>query len=160
MANPTVNFVGYNSTGIDKQKCAWIRDLCDLTDASFVSIQEHFKIAKTTSKYFSEEFDKYHSYVIPGFRPKGQDSGRPKAGIAQLCRKDIDIRKDRVVTKHFRLQAQILNFSNTRLLWINSYFPTDPQNASFDDTELLEVLAEVEHIMDSVDFDDIKVNSH
>ena len=26
MANPTVNFMGYNSTGIDKQKCAWISD--------------------------------------------------------------------------------------------------------------------------------------
>ena len=98
MANPTVNFVGYNSTGIDKQKCAWIRDLCDLTDASFVSIQEHFKIAKTTNKYFNDEFDKYHSYVIPGYRPRGQDSGRPKAGIAQLCRKDIDVRKDKVAT--------------------------------------------------------------
>ena len=50
MASPTVNFIGYNSTGIDKQKCAWIRDLCDLTDASYLAIQEHFKIAKTTGK--------------------------------------------------------------------------------------------------------------
>ena len=89
MANPTVNFIGYNSTGIDKHKCAWIRDLCSLTDASFVSIQEHFKIAKTTDKYFSDEFSEYHSYVIPGHRPKGQDSGRPKAGIAQFSRKNL-----------------------------------------------------------------------
>ena len=155
MAIPTVNFLGYNSTGIDKQKCAWIRDFCELTDASYISIQEHFKIAKTTNKYFSDEFNKYNSYVIPGYRAKGQDSGRPKAGIAQLSRKDIDVRKDRVVTKHFRLQAQILNFSNTRLLWINSYLPTDPQNAAFNDTELMEVLAEVENIMDNSVYDDI-----
>ena len=32
MTNPTVNFLGYNSTGIDKQKCGWLRDLCDVTD--------------------------------------------------------------------------------------------------------------------------------
>ena len=157
MANPTptVNFIGYNSTGIDKHKCAWIRDLCSLTEASFISIQEHFKIAKTTDKYFSEEFSEFYSYVIPGHRPKGQDSGRPKAGIAQLSRKNIEVRKDRIVTKHFRLQAQILNFSNTRLLWINSYFPTDSQNVVFDETELSEVLAEVEKIMDTTVYDDI-----
>ena len=67
----------------------------------------------------------------------------------------MDVRKDRVVTYQFRLQAQILNFSSTRLLWINSYFPTDPQNAAFDDGELLEVLAEVEKIMDNNAYDDI-----
>ena len=54
---------------------------------------------QTIYKYFSDEFDKFHSYVIPGYRAKGQDSGRPKAGLAQLSRKDLDVRKDRVVTK-------------------------------------------------------------
>ena len=155
MANPTVNFMGYNSTGIDKQKCRWISDLSDVTDTCYLSIQEHFKIAKNTDKYFSEQFDKFDSFVIPGYRARGQDTGRPKAGLAQLSRKTIDIKKDRIVTKNFRLQAQILNFSNTRLLWLNAYMPTDPQNGTFDDSELLEVLAEVEYIMDNTIFDDI-----
>ena len=155
MTNPTVNFLGYNSTGIDKQKCGWLRDLCDVTDATYVSLQEHFKIAKTTDKYFNDQFDKFNTYVIPGYRAKGQDSGRPKAGLAQFSRKNIDIRKDRILTKNFRLQAQVLNFTNTRLLWINAYLPNDPQNATFDERELLEVLTEVESIMDKVDFDDI-----
>ena len=155
MANSTVNFLGYNSTEIDEQKCAWIRDLCDLTNASYVTIQEHFKIAKTTDKYFNDQFDKFNSYVIPGQRAKGQDSGRPKAGLAQFSRKDLEIRKDRILTKSFRLQAQILNLENTRLLWLNAYMPTDPQNAAFVDNELLEVLAEVESILDKAEFDDI-----
>ena len=155
MANPTVNFMGYNSTGIDKQKCAWISDLCDLTDTSYLSIQEHFKIAKTRDKYFNDQFEKFNSYVIPGHRAKGQDSGRPKAGLAQLSKKDLDIRKDRIVTKSFRIQAQLLNFSSSRLLWINAYLPTDPQNGAFDESELLEVLTEVESIMDKTAFDDI-----
>ena len=155
MSNPTVCFMGFNSTGIDKQKCLWINELCDMTNTSYLSIQEHFKIAKNTDQYFSEKFDKFNSYVIPGHREKGQDSGRPKAGLAQLSRKDIDIKKDRIVTKNFRLQAQILNFSTSRLLWINAYLPTDPQNGEFDSNELLEVLAEVESIMDSEVFDDV-----
>ena len=126
-----------------------------MTNTSYLSIQEHFKIAKNTDQYFSEKFDKFNSYVIPGHREKGQDSGRPKAGLAQLSRKNVDIRKDRILTKSFRLQAQILNFSNSRLLWLNSYLPTDPQHGEVNNDELLEVLAEVENIMDSAAYDDI-----
>ena len=155
MTNPTVSFMGYNSTGIDKQKCLWISELCDMADISYLSIQEHFKIAKNRDKYFSENFDKFNSYVIPGYRAKGQDSGRPKAGLAQLSRKELDVKKSRIVTKNFRLQAQILNFSNSRLLWMNAYFPNDPQNGNLDDSELIEVLSEAEAIMDKVEFDDI-----
>ena len=155
MTTPSVNFISYNSTGLDKFKCDWIRNLCDVTSTSYCSVQEHFRNSKTTEKYFCDQFDKYNSYVIPGYRAKGQDSGRPKGGIAQLSRKDLDIRKDRIVTRNFRIQAQILNFSSTRLLWLNSYFPTDPQCKNFDDSELLEVLAEIECIMDKAQFDDV-----
>ena len=56
------------------------------------------------------------------------------------------------MTSNFRLQADIPNFSSTRLLRINSYFPTDPQNATFDENE---VLAEVENLMDNNVYDDI-----
>ena len=91
MASPTVSFMGYNSTGIDKHKCVWINELCDMTDTSYLSIQEHFKIAKNTDQYFSEKFNKFNSYVIPGYRAKGQDSGRPKAGLAQLSRNKLEL---------------------------------------------------------------------
>ena len=127
MTNPTVSFMGYNSTGIDKQKC--------MKNIDYLSIQEHFKISKNTDQYFSDKFNKFNSYVIPGYRAAGQDNGRPKAGLAQLSRKDLDIRKDRIVTKNFRLQAQILNFSTSRLLWLNAYLPNDPQNDTFDGSE-------------------------
>ena len=73
MATPTVNFLSYNSTGISKVKCDWIRDLSRLLDINYLSIQEHFRNAKTTDKFFCDEFQDYNSYVIPGFRPAGQD---------------------------------------------------------------------------------------
>ena len=63
--------------------------LLEENDFHFVSIQEHFKICKTIDKYFSREFPKYSSYVVPAFRHKGQDSGRPKAGLAQLNKKTL-----------------------------------------------------------------------
>ena len=89
MATPTA-FLSYNSTGLSEQKCDWIRDLCKLTGASYVSLQEHFRIAKTTDKLFCDQFPEYNSYVIPGYREKNVDSGRPKAGLAQLSDKTID----------------------------------------------------------------------
>ena len=90
--------------GIDKQKCSWINDLCDTTNTSYLSIQEHFKAAQNTDKYFADQFMNFNSYVIPGHRLSGQDSGRPKAGLAQLSRKNIDIKRDRVNTRSFRIQ--------------------------------------------------------
>ena len=76
----------------------------------FVSIQEHFRNNKNVDKNFSKKFSKFSSYVIPGFRPSDQDSGRPKAGLAQLSRKGLDIKKDRISTNSYRLQSQIINF--------------------------------------------------
>ena len=117
MAIPTANFLSYNSTGISTEKFIFIDNICEENDVMFLSIQEHFKNNKNTNKYFSRKFSKFSSYVIPAYRPSEQDSGRPKAGLAQLSRKGLDIRKDRVTTKSFRIQSQIFNFPTCRIMW-------------------------------------------
>ena len=96
--------------------------------------------------------------MIPAVRAKDQDVGRPKGGLVQFSRKTIDVRKDRISTKSYRLQAQVLNFPKVRILWINSYFPNDPLTETFDDSDLLEVLSEIESIIDKTIFDDIVWN--
>ena len=40
-------------------------------------------------------------------------------------------------------------------LWVNSYFPTDPQTAMFDDNELREVLAAIKSVIEKANCDDI-----
>ena len=87
-----------------------------------------------------------------GYRPSGQDSGRPKAGLTQFSSKHLDIIKDRVKTTSFRIQAQVLNFPTSRILWINAYFPTDPQPLAFDDSELMEVLGELAKMIENTDY--------
>ena len=67
----------------------------------------------------------------------------------------VDIKTERVKTKCLRLQAQILHFPNVRLLWINSYFPTDPQTQNFNDNDLTEVLTEAKQILDNSDYDHV-----
>ena len=90
----------------------------------------------------------------PAVRSENQDSGRPKGGIAQLSRKSLRVQVERIKTNNSRIQAQVLVFPTTRIIWINTYMPTDPQTQTFDDKELLDVLFEVEHILDSTLFDD------
>ena len=82
-------------------KSDWIRELSKVMNASFIAIQEHFKKCKTLDNFFNSEFPDYNSYVIPGYREPGQDSGRPKAGLAQLSTKALHIKKNRIPTQSF-----------------------------------------------------------
>ena len=153
IATPSVKFLSYNGTGLDTIKARWLRDLFKVTKVDFCSIQEHFK--KNKGKFFKENFTDFNTYFIPAFREKERDSGRAKGGLAQLSSTKYKVKTVRIPTKNFRLQAQVLHFPNTVLLWINSYFPTDPLTVRFDETELLEVLNEAEDIMDKTEFDNI-----
>ena len=63
----------------------------------------------------------------------------------------MDIKVDRITTKNFRIQAQLMNFPTSRLLWMNTYFPTDPGGNNFDEAGLMEVLNEIEEVFDKVD---------
>ena len=153
LMNETCTFLSYNSTGLNTMKTMWIRDLIALTNADFVSVQEHFKKRKSIEKFFSDEFPNSHSFIVPGHR--GQELGRPKGGLAMLSNKGKNVRKCRVSTNSFRIQAQVLMLPNSRLLWINCYMPVDPHTIMYNDEELLIVLREAENIMDTSDYDDV-----
>ena len=141
--------MSYNSTGINTIKTDWIRDLIRTCDINFFQLQEHFKQTKTLETFFKNEFPNCDSFVIPAHREIYQDSGRAKGGLAQLDSKDLDIKKERLKTKSWRLQAQVLHFGDYRIIWFNCYFPTDPLTKNFDDVELQTVLTEIENILDS-----------
>ena len=67
----SVTFMSYISTGISSVKCKFISDICDEYDVDYLAV----KNTKTTDKYFRDNFRDYNSYVIPGYRPPGQDTG-------------------------------------------------------------------------------------
>ena len=69
----------------------------------------------------------------------------------------IQTKSFRISCDNTRIQAQILKFQNISLLWINTYFPTDPQG-HFDDTELRKVISDIEHLMDTEEFDHVLIN--
>ena len=62
--------------------------------------------------------------------------------------------------KGYRVLAQILNLPSSRVLWLNTYLPPDPQNrGEYDDAVLREVLAEVEAILSKSGYDDVVLGS-
>ena len=157
MEYKTFNFMSYNSTGLESVKCNWIRYIMKTCNIDFFQLQEHFKHIKSIDSYFKREFPINDSYVIPGYREPLQDSGRAKGGLAQLTNKTLDIKKERINSKHWRIQAQLLHFNAYKLIWLNCYFPTDPQTIHYNDEELVAVQNEIENILDNNVFDDCVV---
>jgi hypothetical protein len=98
---------------------------------------------------------KCDSLVLPALREEGRDTGRAQGGLAQLAVKAIGVRRTAVATTGWRLQAQILQFGDWRLLWVNVYFPTDPRILNFDEQELMVVQAELEMILDRGGYDGV-----
>ena len=136
--------MSYNMTGADSIKCQWTREITNEYDVNFVGIQEHFKTVKTTNSWFSKQFNKYHSFTVPAHRLPGVENGRGRGGLVQLCDKRIDMKRLRIPSKSPRIQAQSLILNNSKILWINTYMPCDPQLQNFDATELIVTLSEVE----------------
>ena len=136
MDSNVISFMSYNSTGLDKLKVDWINDLLETFDVDCFQVQEHFKAIKTIEQFFKTNFTKYESYVSKAVREDLNHVGRPKGGLAQLVCKSSKIKKERVASQSWRIQAQILHINGFKLLWVNVYFPTDPQTQQIDETEL------------------------
>ena len=154
MSSSIINFLSYNSTGLDSVKINWIKDLIKTLDVDIFQLQEHFKSTKSVETCFKKQFDNCDSYVIPAYRETFQDSGRAKGGLAQLVLKHCDIKKERLKTYSWRIQSQILHINDYRLIWFNCFLPTDPQTVQYNNVELLSVLTEIEKILDVNCFDD------
>ena len=154
MENCIVNFMSYNSTGLDSVKADWIRNLIKTCRIDLFQLQEHFKATKSIDSYFKNEFPMCNSFPTPGYREPFQDSGRAKGGLAQLVDKKMNFKKEKISSQSWRIQAQVLHIDTYKLIWLNCYFPTDPQTLEYDDSELVGVLDEIEAILDKNDFDD------
>ena len=112
---PSVTFMSYNSTGMNSVKAKWTTEMCQDLEVDYCAIQEHFKNTKSTQKFFCDKFSEYNPYVIPAHRAPGVDTGRCSGGLAQLSRKTIGVKKDRVICKTYRVHAQVLNLPGCRL---------------------------------------------
>ena len=87
-------------------------------------------------------------FIVPAMKNSDQVSrGRGKGGLATIWKKNLTKYVSRIKCRNFRLQATKFSLPGSSLLVINTYFPCDPQNDNFDDTELVTVLADLEDVI-------------
>ena len=53
-----------------------------------------------------------------------------------FSKKSNKVKKVRLKTDSYRIQAQVLFLPTTRLLWLNTYMPVDPQTISYGSDDL------------------------
>ena len=151
----SINIVSYNSTGLDIPKIGWINNLAETFQIDLLGVQEHFKCIKQYDQYFRKHFPGFYPHVKPAVRESAASVGRPKGGLTQLVNKKRNFKKEIILCKSWRVQAQVIHVQTYKILWINVYMPTDPQSAQFDETETLETLYEIENIISSSSYHDI-----
>ena len=150
----TVNILSYNSTGMDTAKIAWINELAANLQIDLMGVQEHFKCTKSVEEYFRKHFPQFYSHVKPAVRDTAT-VGRPRGGLTQFVNKKCNFKKEIILCKSWRLQAEVIHIGTYKLLWVNAYMPNDPQTALFDESETLETLQEIENIFSTAKFHDM-----
>ena len=69
-------FMSYNSTGINQNKCKWMKYVAVEQGVNYAALQEHFKTVKSTAQWFCGQFKEYSTYVTPAYRLTGTANGR------------------------------------------------------------------------------------
>ena len=95
--------------------------------------------------------------MTPAVRAPGQTVGRCVGGLLQLSDTNLTTKIDKLAQKSFRIQAQILHISASKILWVTTYLPNDPglASAAWDETDLLICLTQVESLLTSTTHDEI-----
>ena len=144
----------YNSRGfsIDKKQLCKTLMLNSETYFPILCNQENFLLY---GNRFKVKQCLPHARIIFKKAVKELNEGRPKNGrfIAipgeiKECLKDVSL-------NHWRVQAVILKTKKSKLLVINTYFPTHPKLKDFDTEELLTTLAAIKNTIETNEFENV-----
>ena len=153
-----VLFLSYNSTGFNLQRAEFLTDLITILgrDRCLISLQEHFLMSRSLKKIEESLPDNLCIYSVAAFKEFDIRRGRGKGGLSMIWPKRLDKYITRLPIKTSkRVQACMLNLPGCRILWLNTYFPTDPQTQNFDDTDLRETIAAIKAILDNNEHDEV-----
>ena len=148
----TFSFVSQNTGGWTFQKVNTLKTVISKHDISFCCVQEHMRLEKNLYK-IGEHFCDFCTFSLPAYKKSNIISkGRPAGGLAILYRKDLEKFVTEVtIPGSERVQAIHFKNKDTSFVLINVYFPTDPQNNNFCDSELLNVIQDIHYIFNMYD---------
>ena len=148
-----ISIISYNSRGFSNCKQDFVKLLTKLTGNvhTILCNQEHFLLRN--NDYLVKQTLPDHHVV---FKPAVKNSldGRPKGGLFMAVPLKYKDKVEDVSPDSFRIQCIILSLPSTKLLLINTYFPTDPKG-DFDENELLLLLADIRRLLEEKNFDSV-----
>ena len=165
MMGPKMNDIcicSYNSTGFGLAAKNHIRALSLFSD--IICVQEHFlldakdKNHSNAQKIKSEFGNIFDMSIVPAVKEETQVSrGRGKGGLVTLWKKNLTQFVTKVNNVGFRIQTTTFKFSSGDFLLIICYFPCDPKKENADDSELLNLLADIRSIIMTSQCDNVLI---
>ena len=144
----------YNSRGfgIDKQDILKVLAVTDGKSIPIICNQENFLLRNNSYKVKQCLTDS-HIY----FKSAEMDSvaGRPKNGMFIAVPLTLKETIKDVSPNHWRIQAVVVSGGNSKILIINTYFPTDPRINDFDTSDLMSTLDAINETLANVEFDNV-----
>ena len=155
MTRTNVCCVSYNSRGFSSIKTNFIKYLVSREVVGdklpILCNQENF-ILRDNSYKLTNALPGFQLLINPAVK-YSQDKGRPKNGMFIAFPDKIKNDVKDVSPGFWRIQAALIKFGNSTTLLINSYFPTDPQRATADESELLETISHIKDVINKNSFD-------
>ena len=109
---------------------------------------------KSNSYKIRKSLPGFMTFIKPAVK-NSHDKGRPKGEMFIAVPDAIKNELKDISPVYWRTQAVIISIKNSKILVVNSYFPTDPGNAVIDESELLETLESIRLVIDTNEFNDI-----
>ena len=144
----------YNSRGFTEEK----QNICK---SLFIENESYYPILCNQENFIL----KGNNYKIKQCLPtakifykeavKETQEGRPKNGMFIAIPDELKGQGEDVSPQHWRVQAVILSTQKSRIMVINSYFPTDPRTHDFDSTDLLSTLDAIRNVLKDNDYENV-----
>lgn len=148
----TVSALSYNLSGLNEFKVNFINTILVSYSISICALQEHWLLDNNLYK-LENCFNNYEVFALPAKKANSEfNRGRPSGGIAFLVKNELCSMVKRLTCPgSSRVQGVQLKVEGKSYVYINCYFPVDPQRANMDITEILSCLQDVQYLMDLCD---------
>ena len=154
VVSDNITALSFNTSGWNTLKVNYIKTILISHSISILAVQEHWLLEKNLYK-LENCFENYDVFALPARKSNSQiNKGRPSGGICFMVKNELcSVTKRLHCPNSSRVQGIQITIAGKSYVYINCYFPVDPQNANMDTTELLHILQDIKFIMDLCDDD-------
>ena len=147
--------ISHNTTGWRDDRANLLNFILVTHGILICAIQEHMQLEGNLCRIASK-FNSYETFSIPAFKNNEViHQGRPSGGLSLIYSRKIMKYVEHITAPNsYRVQGIKIKLPQQTFVFINTYFPTDPRNENFDDSELIETLEDINFILDTCEHSD------